>query len=361
MVRNLLPSPLTALAALLLLSACAAEEPVKTERRAVAVLKVMPATDGAAASFPGEIRSAYESQLGFQVAGRIVTRAINTGETVKAGQALLRLDPADYARALDSATAQTGAARTVAAAQSADLARASDLLGQGFISRAEFDQAKAATDQAGAQLRAAEAQRGGAAAQLGRTTLTAPRAGIIIQVQGEVGQVVPAGSAVVTIADPARPEIAVALPEGALGAVQNAKRLTVTLLSDPGRTYEARLRTLAGAADPATRTFAARLSILGDAQLRIGETAELHVEGQRAAFALSVPLTAVARGASGAQVWVLDRNTMSVQPRAVSLGAPKGDALTVLTGLEAGETIVTAGVHLLRPGEKVRVVDVPAS
>jgi RND family efflux transporter MFP subunit len=127
--------------------------------------------------------------VGFQVAGRIVERAVNAGDSVRAGQVLFRLDGSDYARALDSAAAQTGAARSAAATQAADLARSRDLLAQGFISQAEFDQQKAATDQAQAQLRAG-AQRGTAAAQVGRTVLTAPRAGVVTQVEGEVGQVV---------------------------------------------------------------------------------------------------------------------------------------------------------------------------
>lgn len=354
-------APLTPLAALLLLSACGDEAPVKDERRAVAVLRLTPAAYGGETSFAGEIKSAYESPLGFQVAGRIVARTVNAGDTVRAGQALFRIDPGDYARALDSAAAQTGAARTAAATQSADLARARELLKQGFISPAEYDQTKASADQARAQLRAADTQRGTAAAQLGRTSLTAPRAGIVTQIEGEVGQVVAAGQTIVTVADPGRPEIAVSLPEGGLGAVQRAKRLTVTLWSDPGKVYEAKLRTLAGAADPTTRTFAARVTILGDATLHIGKTAELHVEGDRAATALTVPLTAIARAKSGAQAWVLDRKTMTVRPRAVRIGSPKGDTLTVLAGLRPGETIVTAGIHLLRAGETVRIAEVPAS
>lgn len=355
-------APVMPLAAMLLLSACQSEPVVKDERRAVSVLQLRADPAHGGTRYAGEIRSAFESQLSFQVAGRIVARAVNAGDTVHAGQTLFRIDGGDYARALDSASAQAGAAQTAAATQAADLARSRELLQQGFISPAEFDQQKAATDQARAQLRAAASQRGTAAAQLGRTTLAAPRAGVVTQIQGEVGQVVGAGQAVITLADPARPEIAIALPEGALERVQNAKRLTVSLWSDPDRRYAARLRTLAGAADPATRTFAARVTILGgDGRLRIGETAELHVESPSAPSALMVPLTAVARTPQGARVWLLDRATMTVQPRAVTLGAPSGDRLMIRSGVRPGDTIVTAGIHLLRAGEKVRIAEVPAA
>lgn len=363
MARLALVVPLAAL----LLSACHEAPPAKDERRAVSVVQLTANSGRNAITYAGEVRSAFESQLGFQVAGRIVERAVNAGDSVRAGQVLFRLDGSDYARALDSAAAQTGAARSAAATQAADLARSRDLLAQGFISQAEFDQQKAATDQAQAQLRAAGAQRGTAAAQVGRTVLTAPRAGVVTQVEGEVGQVVGAGQAVLTFADPSRPEVAVSLSEGGLGPVQRAKRLSVTLWSDPSRKYAVKLRSIAGAADPATRTFAARFSIIAPGKtLRMGETAELRIEDESAASGILVPLTAIAQGqdAQGhdkAQAWVVDRRTMTVRPRAVKVGQASGGNLTVLSGLRPGETIVTAGIHLLRPGEKVRIAEVPAS
>ena len=98
----------------------------------------------------------------------------------------------------------------------------------------------------------------------------------------------------------------------------------------------------------------------------MGETAELRIEDESAASGILVPLTAIAQGqdAQGhdkAQAWVVDRRTMTVRPRAVKVGQASGGNLTVLSGLRPGETIVTAGIHLLRPGEKVRIAEVPAS
>jgi len=358
MKRLALMLPLAAL----MLPACHHAPPADDERRAVSVEQVGTSTIGNEIAYPGEIRSAFETQLGFQVPGRIVERSVNVGDTVRAGQPLFRIDSADYGRALDSAAAQTGAAQTAAATQQADLARSRELLDQGFISPAEFEQQKAAAAQARAQLRAAQAQRGTAAAQVGRTVLVAPRAGIVTQLQGETGQIVAAGQTVLTLADPARPEIAVSLPEGSLGPVQHARRLSVTLWSDPGRSYEARLRSIAGAADPTTRTFAARVTIIApEANLRIGETAELHVETDSSPASILVPLTAVGRHEGRAQAWVLDRRTMTVQPRPVTIGAAKGEQLVVLAGLKPGDTVVTAGTHLLHANEKVRIAEVPAS
>jgi RND family efflux transporter MFP subunit len=358
MTRLFLTLPLAAL----MLTACNHAPPADDERRAVSIERIGNGRAGNEIAYPGEIRSAFESQLGFQVSGVIVERLVDVGDTVRAGQPLFRIDAGDYSRALDSAAAQTSAAQTAAATQQADLARSRELLDQGFISPAEFAQQKSAAAQAQAQLRAANAQRGTAAAQVSRTVLTAPRAGIVTQLQGEAGQIVAAGQTVLTLADPGRPEIAVSLPEGGLGPIEHARRLSVTLWSDPGRRYEAKLHSIAGAADPATRTFAARVTILApEADLRIGQTAELHVETDGSPASILVPLTAVGQHEGRAQAWVLDRKTMTVRPQPVKIGAARGEQLVVLAGLEPGDTVVTAGIHLLRAGEKVRIAQVPAS
>ncbi|MCJ2183647.1 efflux RND transporter periplasmic adaptor subunit [Novosphingobium sp. 1949] len=354
-------------ASALMLCACSQDKPAKDERRPVAVLTVSEDSQTNETTYAGEIRSAFESQVGFEVPGRITARTVDPGDLVRAGQDLMRLDPGDYARALDSATAQSHSAQTAAATQRADLARSRELLDKGFISPAEFDQQKAQTAQAQAQLRTAAAQRGTAAAQMDRTRLRAPRSGVVTQVQGEVGQVVGAGQGVVTLADDRRPEIAVALPEGGLEQVRQVTALSVSVWSHPGKRYPAHLRTIAGAADPTTRTFAARISIEAPPEtLLMGETAQLHVRIRSGHGAMDVPLTAVwesheATGSSHARVWVVDRKAMTVAPRPVRLGAPGGEIVRITKGLNAGETIVTAGVQLLHSGEKVRIVKVPSS
>ncbi len=350
-------------ALLLMLGACKEDASPRQAERPVAVMTVGHPQGMSEVRYAGQIRSAFESQIGFQVAGRIIQRDVEQGDHVRAGQVLLRLDDGDYARALDSAVAQSKSARTAAATQRAELARSRELLAKGFISPAEFDQQQAATAQADAQLRAAGAQRGTASAQLGRTVLCAPRGGVVTQLQAEVGQVVGAGQTVLVLADSGEPEIAVDLPEGSLGAARSAERAWVSLWSDPGKRYPAHLRTLAGAADPATRTFPARFVIEAPAGvLMMGESAELHLAGPSGKGAIEVPVTAIVNGQDGKpRVWVLDGKAMTVLPRVVTLGTPRGESVAVLSGLRPGEQVVRAGAHLLHPGEKVRVAKVPAS
>jgi multidrug efflux pump subunit AcrA (membrane-fusion protein) len=266
--------------ALLLLPACRDEPQVRDERRAVAVQRIR-ADAGIGTTYAGEIRSAFESQIGFEVAGRIVERRVDLGSSVHAGQTLLRLDNSDYARALDSAAAQSGSARTAAAVQQADLARSRELLKQASFPP-EFDQQKAAAVQAQAQLRAAGAQSGTASAQ----GLHRPHGGAARRRRHADSGRGWSGSGRRTgdrdAGRSVRPEIAVALPEGSLDRIRSASRLSVSVWSSPDRRYAARLRSISGAADPATRTFAARFAIDAPNQaLRMGETAELRVEDQR--------------------------------------------------------------------------------
>jgi multidrug efflux pump subunit AcrA (membrane-fusion protein) len=342
--------------ALLLLPACRDEPQVRDERRAVAVQRIR-ADAGIGTTYAGEIRSAFESQIGFEVAGRIVERRVDLGSSVHAGQTLLRLDNSDYARALDSAAAQSGSARTAAAVQQADLARSRELLKQASFPP-EFDQQKAAAVQAQAQLRAAGAQSGTASAHWAAPSSRRAARRRRHADSGRGWSGVGAGQAIVTLADPSWPEIAVALPEGSLDRIRSASRLSVSVWSSPGR------RTLPGSA--ASRA----LPILRRAPLRHAcPSMRRHRRcgwakppncGSKMQRRCRRPGAADGRAAIQRRRRLgLDRRTMTVQPRAVQIGAAQGDMLTILSGLRPGETIVTAGIHLLRAGEKVRVVQVP--
>jgi RND family efflux transporter MFP subunit len=158
----------------------------------------------------------------------IIARPVEVGQQVAAGQILARLDPKDVDVSLQSATAQTSAAAAQSQAQTTDLARARRLLGEGFISQAEFDRQEAATRSALAQLRSARAQQTGASQQLSYTALRASQAGVVTTVQGDVGEVVPAGQPIVVVQSPGALEVATNVPEGEVARFR-AARLGVRL------------------------------------------------------------------------------------------------------------------------------------
>lgn len=319
------------------------EKPVATTKL-VKALKVGADETALAHRYSGEVRARIETTLGFRVGGKLVERLVEAGARVRAGQPLARLDPADQ----QLAAAQAEANRALAAAE---LGRTQELRTKNFVSQAALD-AKQTT------ARAAEAQAQLARNQAAYTTLAADAAGVVVAVLAEPGQVVGAGQGVFRLARDGVREVAIAIPEARLAGLKVGAGATVTLwAATREKAYRAVLRELAPAADPATRTFAARVSILdADADVALGMTATVAF-ADAPAPQIVVPLAAILQqggGGAGAAVWVIGADgTVSLRPIVV---ARYGDAgAVVASGLQAGETIVAAGAFKLAAGEKVRV------
>jgi RND family efflux transporter MFP subunit len=289
--------------------------------------------------YSGEVRARHESVLGFRVGGKLTERLVDAGARVKAGQPLARLDPAD-AR-LSAAQADANAALAAA-----DFKRAQELREKNFVSQAALDARASAA-------RAAEAQAQLTRNQAAYTTLAADAAGVIAAVLAEPGQVVAAGQGVVRIARDGEREVAIALPETALAGLKPGSAATVSLWAD-GRSYAGRVREIAPAADAATRTFAARISIVGaDAALPLGMSATVSfaAPGQTS---FVVPLAAIFQRDGRPAVWVIGKDG-AVELRAIEVAHYGDDGAQVRAGLAEGETIVAAGAFKLSAGEKVRI------
>jgi len=333
-------SPILILA-VLALAACGDPPPPPREATVVKTIVTGAATTEGTRTYSGEVHARYELPLSFRVGGKLIERRVDTGAHVTAGAILARLDPADVA--LQAAQAQS----QLALAQ-ADALRFRDLRRQNFVSAAALDAKETA-------LKAAESQAGLARNQTAYANLAADRAGVIAAVLTEPGQVVSAGQPVLRLAQDGEREVAIALPESAVAAVKVGDAAIVTLWSATGKTYRGRVRELAPAADPATRTFPVRVSILdADAGIALGMTADVRFPGSLRPT-LQVPLTAVFQQGDQAAVWVVGADsTLSLRPVAVAAYTDAGVAIA--TGLQPGERIVAAGVHKLTAGEQVRVV-----
>ena len=316
--------------------------------------------------YTGEVRSRIESDLGFRVAGKIVERSVDMGDRVSAGDLLMRLDDADYELRHEAAQAQANAAeRQVAAAQAevnrtaADEKRYGALVGNKTISRQTYDQAKSAYDRAVAQLEAARAQLIAARAdvrqsanQLAYTKLRADVDGVVLAVRAEPGQVVQAGTPVVSIARAGAREAVVAIPETRLASVPEVAE--AHLFKDPDTAFPARLRELSANADPLTRTFTARYTLSGaGADAALGSTVTIEASGANAK-GLVLPIGALFDDGRGAGVWIIDPETNSVTFRSVEVADLGDEEVLVVGGLEPGERVVALGAHLLHEGEKVR-------
>ncbi|WP_077036970.1 efflux RND transporter periplasmic adaptor subunit [Pelomonas sp. KK5] len=344
------------LAALLLLSACgkqaAAPEPVRAVRTAV----VGTDSAGMTLEYPGDIRARIESRLSFRVGGKILDRKVNLGDSVKAGQVLALLDPKDLMLAQEGAKAGLSAARTNRDQLGADYKRFIELQQQGFISAAELERRDAAFKAAQAQLDQARAQADAQQNQTGYTQLVADSAGVVTAVLAEPGMVVGAGTPVVGVAVDGPRDVVFSVPEDQLARVRGAAAepgaLKVRLWGDQSKTYDIKLREISAATDPITRTFQMKADI-GRMDARLGQTAIVSLALPRSADVIKVPLTAVLQAEGKTSVWVLDPKAMTVAPQAVQVGGAEGNLVVIAGGLRAGQEIVTAGVHVLTPGQKV--------
>jgi len=333
---------LSLLLAALLLAACS-EKPVPPAPPKLVRTLVVGTTDAAGArDYSGEVRARYETPLGFRIGGKITARLVDAGARVKAGQPLARLDPADAA--LQSAQAEANRALA-----EADARRYRDLRGRNFVSAAALDAKETA-------LKAADAQAGLARNQSAYTTLTADHDGIVAAVLAEPGQVVAPGQPVLRIARDGEREVAIALPERDVAGLKTGAAAEIGLWASTGKTYRGRLRELAPAADPATRTFPARVAVLdADADLALGMTAGVRfVADDAGPKPPVVPLVALYQQESAPAVWVVGAD-QTVTLRKVRVSAYTDAGAVVAEGLAPGERIVAAGVHKLTAGEKVRL------
>ncbi|MGN6512863.1 MAG: efflux RND transporter periplasmic adaptor subunit [Lysobacteraceae bacterium] len=323
------------------------------------VLVVHPlAEDGRAdVAYAGEVRAREESALAFRVGGKIVRRLVDVGDRVHAGQLLAELDPGDLRLQAQAAQAQLAAAQAELARARADRDRFAALGQQQLVSRSALDAQEAAYAAAAGQVRAIRAQLDVARNQAAYAQLRAPRDGAIASREAEAGQVVAAGQPVFSLAADGGREVAFAVPEGAIAGVHAGDAVTVELWNTPGARLHGTVRELAPAADPQTRTYAARARLADAGAVALGQSARVFVSGD-GARRLSVPLAAVQRGSGGSTaVWVVDAKTHALRLAPVRLGTWNEDRVPVLSGLQAGDWVVAAGGHLLREGEIVAPVD----
>ncbi|QBY52520.1 efflux RND transporter periplasmic adaptor subunit [Cupriavidus oxalaticus] len=355
--RNLRAAALTIIAAHL--AACTpGPEPERKDVRPVRTVVAGRTAGSVGATYSGEIRARYESQLGFRTSGKIVARMVEVGSHVKRGQPLFQLDPTQETLQVAAAGAEADAARSRVAQARVDVKRTEQLLAQNFASQAELDQQRLALNQAEAQLRSAQARQQLNANMRGFTTLVADRDGVVSAINAEAGQVVSAGQTIATVAADGEREVSISIPESRVDELRKAPMLTITVWAQPDKSWTGKLRELAPDADSVTRTYSARISIQeADPELRLGMTASVIAPDVDGNGVVRVPLTAIVDHERGRQVWVVDPKTSRVIAREVRLGAAQNDSVLVVEGLAGGETVVSAGVHMLQAGQQVKVAE----
>ncbi len=348
---------------LLLLAGCQAPPEEVAAPRPVWVMQVGEESSAHTPVYSGEIKSRYESLIGFRVAGKIVSRAVNVGDSVRRGQRIAALDASDTQLSAQAARAEVQSAQANLALAQAELQRRQQLHQQQFISSSALDQYETQVKTAQARLQQAQSNAEVSQRQTGYTTLLADRAGVIGMIQAEPGQVVAAGQTIAKIYDLSQLEVLIAVPEAAIGQlhVGDAARIRLTPQGQSTATpfLPGRIREIAPAANSQTRAFDVRVQCLqAHADIKLGMTAEVsltHAQTQH----LRVPMTAVTQRGTGREaqaiVWVIDAQQRA-QPRPVTTGQLSEEGVEILSGLAAGETIATIGVHTLTAGMPVHPV-----
>jgi RND family efflux transporter MFP subunit len=349
------PPPLALLFALAL-AACDNGKTAPDPVRPVLTQTVVPGAAASRDAYSGELRARYETDLGFRVGGKLVSRAVDAGARVTRGQVLARLDPQDAKLAVNAAAAQFASAESDLTLAKSELDRHADLLAKRFISQSAFDVKQNAFNAARARLEQARSQAAIASNQAGYTTLVADTGGVVISVAADAGQVVSAGQPVLRLAHGEEKDVVVNAPESQLARFKVGQDVAISLWADPAKTFPGRIREIAGGADAATRTYAVRVSALSvPDSAQLGMTATVLFNPTADARLVLLPLTAVANERTDPAVWVVDPKTGKVNLRKVAIGQFREDGVTITSGLAAGDVVVTAGVHKLKPGQVVRL------
>ena len=318
---------------------------------------VSPLAASAAAELAGEVKPRVETRVGFQVTGRIARRMVDVGQKVREGQTLATLDPADYQLGLAAARAQVSAAQVDRDQQRLDYKRFEELSRQGFISGADLERRKASLDAAEARFAQAAAQADVSGNQAAYSTLRAPAAGVVTGLDAEAGQVVTAGQSVVRIARTEEKEVLVSIPEGQLEALRQISDVRVRLWASD-RELRGKVREIAPMADPSTRTYPARVTLIdAPGSVALGMSATVTFVAPLPSPVITVPLQSLFKEGDATFVWLLDRREMTVKRSPVKFASVSGNDVVIASGVAPGDTVVTAGVHLLKPGQKVKLLD----
>src|SRR6201991_4352489 len=323
-----------------------------TPGRPVLVATVHYESESPERSFVGTIKPRIETDMGFRVPGKVAKRLVEVGQTVDVGQPLATLDEVDLKLQAEQAQAEFSAATGVLAQAAASETRAKDLRVKGWTTDAQMDQARAAADEACARLNRAERSVELTKNSLSYATLVADTRGVVTSTLIDAGQVVASGQTAIRVARFAEKEAVVAIPE----TLARDATASVTLWSEPNRKYAAKLREIAPAADPATRTYLAKFSLpdAGD-KVSLGMTATLTLADPATERVARVPLSALFSQGGDPSLYIVDASgDVALKPVVVKSYASNDVVIT--SGVDDGAKVVVLGVQKLDPAQKVRVV-----
>lgn len=343
------------LVAVMVFAGCSKPVEQVEEVRPVRAIKVTADKVGVVAEFSGEVRPRVESRLGFRVGGKIAERKVDVGSIVQRGQVLMRLDAEDLRLAQAQADAGLKAAKSNRTLAQAELKRYRELREKNFVSQAVLDSKESAFKAAQASYEQALAAYRGQSNQADYANLVSDVEGVVTGVDAEAGQVIAAGTPVVRVARTDEKEVVIGIPEGKVDALRQMSDVRVRTWARPDEVFAGRIREVSPVADSVTRTYTTRISLPNaPEQVRLGMTAYVAFADKTSNALIRLPLTALFHDKTGTFVWLIENG--SVKPVAVQVAGTSGNDILISGGVSTGQTVVTAGVNLLKPGQKVNIL-----
>jgi len=340
---------------LALLCACDKPQPA-AEIRPVRTVTATAGSEGEPVSLTGHIRARKEESLAFRIDGRMIRRHVEVGQMVQPNDLIAEVDPVPQLDALHQAQAKLAAAEATLHEATNTIERKRTLTSQGWATKADYDAAEKAFQTAKAQLDVAKAQLHEAEDHFGYSQLRADAPGVVISKSAEAGEVVKAGQTIVTVAHYDGADAVFDVPASLMRQISPDVLVTVALTDDPEIRTTGRVRETAPQADQTTQSFKVKVGLdEWPETMRLGAT----VFGQARMLGsngIELPATALTRVENQPAVWVVDPKSQQVSLRTVELQRHASSSIVVSKGVEPGDLVVTAGVHALRPGQKVRLL-----
>ncbi|MFZ6863114.1 efflux RND transporter periplasmic adaptor subunit [Undibacterium sp. Ji67W] len=344
-----------ALAMIATLAACSKPAEKAEDIRPVRAIVVKSGTAEAAMELSGEVRPRVESHLGFRVGGKIISRKVELGTVVKRGQILMQLDPQDLALAQAQAKAGLVAAESNRDLAQAELKRYQELRTKNFVAATVLDSKEVAFKTAQSSYEQALAAYKNQSNQTGYASLASDVDGVVTSVDAEVGQVVAAGTPVVRVAQAGDMEVVVGIPENKINVIGQMTSINVSLWANPNKLMSVKLRELSPIADPVTRTYTAKVTLPADAtDVRLGMTATVSFIARNPNQVIKIPMTALLQNKESSSVWIVEQGAVKLVP--VQIAGASGEDVLIAGGISGGQTVVTAGVNFLKPGQRVTLL-----
>lgn len=338
------------------------EKPIIEQVRPVKAYELKQADTRKVLSFPGTAKALQDAKISFRVSGPLVALDVDTGQFIKKGSIIARIDSRDFKLRINTLKARLSASRADYTETKRQLDRYKTLVSENAAAKATYDQIKAAFEKAEAQVKANTRELENAQNALADTSLYAPFSGFVHHQYAENNEMVQAGNPIISMVDLSAIEVKIAVPEDLMPAVDRFESYICRFSAVPGKTFDARFKQIGKQPNPSNRTYPLTLVIEKSENILIrpGMAAEVSItireKNGKPVFA--VPMAAVVNPSDRQSfVWLVDPDAERLKRKRVTIGSARSNGFIEISGdLKSGQLIAGAGAHTLTADQKIRVM-----